>query len=171
MTDQKSTFQKTKAAHTTLDPELINSYRYYAITINPSNQVDDLKNSRYDSRPTAMYETWKMELAKYRPDSFDYHLRFETKNGRIHFHGVIRIKKPLTFDIYVLPRWKAICTYCIKEIDDIEVWTKYCMKQQALWADQLLYRHVMFRLIRDFPKSVDIVKKGLVAPEGEVMEG
>lgn len=55
--------------------------------------------------------------------------------GRYHFHGIIKIKNVLNFFVHDLYRLKQIGTYEIDTIKDLEVWTKYCSKQDYLIKD------------------------------------
>ncbi len=147
-----------KSKHVTIAPEEVNRNMYYSLSLNPNNQFDDHHNSKYGNRVNLIVETWGTILTKFNPNSFSYHLRLESKNGRLHFHGVIRIKDPLTFDVLVLPIWKELCTYEIDTINDMDKWITYCTKCEPLWKGSI-YNHILFRGIRDFPKAVLVEKK------------
>lgn len=120
------------AKYVTIECHLVDPKALYALSINTNMNYDDLKNSNFLKRDECMMAymaKWLMNGMS----SFDYYLFPECKNGRIHFHGFIRIIDPLEFELFVLPVWKEISTYTIKEIKDKEWWT-YCTKQYKLWS-------------------------------------
>lgn len=121
-----------KNPHVTIDPEEIDVGTVYALSINPEQNYDDMKNSNYLKRDECVAE-YIVKWFTHGLTLFDYILFPESKNGRIHFHGYIKIKDPLDFELFVLPIWKSISTYCIKKIDDKKVWFEYCTKQRKLW--------------------------------------
>lgn len=124
-----------KPKHTSIAPEDIDVNAIYSLTINPKNQFEDVRNSRFKTRASDVMKVWNVLLELDSKDTFSCVLYIESKNGRVHFHGVLQIHDPLRFDIFVLPRWQGACTYEIDTIGDLEVWYKYCKKQQHLWKD------------------------------------
>jgi len=122
-----------KPMHSTIAPELIDPNLIYSLTINPSCQLDNTSHSSYLQRAEHICCQWAKHLDNIKPESFRYLIYPETKNGRIHFHGVIQIRQPLVFDVFVLPFWKNICTYEIDTIEDVDIWLSYMSKQNALW--------------------------------------
>lgn len=117
--------------HSALNPEDVDLNTLYSVSINPKQQFDDRKSSSYLKRFSMMIE-YVHKWLDHGQDYFSYVLFPECKNGRIHFHGVIKFIQPLKFDMLVLPLWKELWTYEIDTIDDINVWFKYCTKQQSI---------------------------------------
>jgi len=142
-----------KHPHVTLDPEDINPTCFYAFSINPEQNYDDMKNSNYLKRDECTTE-YLIKWFTHGLTNFDYILFPEVKNGRIHFHGYIKIINPLDFELFVLPIWKSISTYCIKKIDDEKVWFDYCTKQRKLWKEK------KYPLIKRNIKISEIIPKG-----------
>lgn len=148
MSLEKQPFYKQK--NVAIDPEDVDPKMLYALTICPESQYDDTKNSTYLKRPEYVMSVIvnKLEHGK---ESFNYYLLPESKNGRIHAHGYLQITDPLHFDIFVLPLWKAFCTYYIKSSDS--GWYTYCTKQCKLWSTVEFNLKVVKRSI----KLIDII--------------
>lgn len=134
--------------HVTMAPEDVDPLKLYTFNVNPENQFDDYKNSRYLTRYKDIAKQWSTTLSELasKSESFSTKLWMETKNGRIHFHGVIQIHNPLMFDIIVLPLLKSMCSYEIDSIGELDRWLEYCTKQHPLWRDSKIESFITIRL-------------------------
>lgn len=59
-----------------------------------------------------------------------------TNSALIHYHGTVMIKNYIDW----MTEYKLLTnigTVCVKEIDDLEVWSNYCYKQSHIFAEFL----------------------------------
>lgn len=150
---KKSNF---KSSHKTLKVENILNNQLYSLSLNPQIQFDELAISHFLSRPNKML-AHMAKILEFGKEYFNYNLHMESQNGRLHFHGIIQILKPLEFDIYVLPSWKRLMTYEIDTIDDITIWNKYCIKQRELFTKSTI-NSIIKRSVK-FPTMEDNIRK------------
>lgn len=55
-----------------------------------------------------------------------------SSNSRWHYHGTIKISNIMKFYIFDLPILKESCSLEIDKIEDLNIWTAYCTKQESL---------------------------------------
>lgn len=65
----------------------------------------------------------------------EYELRPEisTKSTILHYHGTLKFPNHMEitkFYFYTIQKLKSVCTFTIKPIDDISIWSLYCKKQR-----------------------------------------
>lgn len=80
-----------------------------------------------------------------------------SSGGRIHFHGVIKIKEIMEFYLFALPELQEYGTLEIDKINNPEIWEAYCTKQCHLWhsKDPNFNSHISLKYIPKYePPSI-----------------
>jgi len=129
-----------------LKPEDMTPDTDYSITLNPQLQYFDDAD-----RINKIYvETFKMLCAW---SAWSGTLQMEvSSNGRLHWHGVIRIKDIKKFYVDIVPCLQARYSYEIDTIQDMETWMKYCTKQKHILDHKLVIQYVSPLIVKPIPK-------------------
>lgn len=106
---------------------------WYAITLAPNDALQSYE-SNY------RYQTFVQQIKKKLNSSGNhtyriaasYSLVVEIAAGRLHLHGYVKIHNIIQYHMYDLVHLKKYFTIVIKQIDDADVWYKYCTKGKAL---------------------------------------
>lgn len=136
-----------KDKHKALPLEAVKPGVNYAFTINPSDKYQ-LFNSF-----TRLSEIMK-ESHHYLGQLKRYVLYPElSPKGRFHLHGWIWFntdKEIIEFYLDYLPQLQRKCSYEMDELNDVSVWTKYCLKQSSFHNIFTVFTYYAVPLQNDF---------------------
>lgn len=122
--------KKGPKGNTCLPIEQIMVDTVYSITINPSDKYQFWNN------PKRLLRFHAKAIEMLPLDFIEGHLFLEiSPNGRLHYHGYIRILDPLNFLLLHVKRLEEYSHYEIDTIQDISDWLAYCMKQQVKYPE------------------------------------
>ncbi|AXH77524.1 MAG: putative replicase [Cressdnaviricota sp.] len=111
-------------------PENLQICKWYSFTYNPIDQPPQKDDYMYE-----VFETMN-EFRRFMAEfvSFESYLYPElSSQGRLHYHGIIRVYDPMRFYLNDLIRLRTFGCYEIDTIEDISIWLLYCKKQRDMW--------------------------------------
>lgn len=99
----------------------------YAFTINLSDPY------QYWKDPDRMEKSIRYYKKVLSSQHYEYKLYIEVSStGRIHGHGYIWINDPYNFCLFDVPQLVEKATIVIKEVDDVDKWESYIIKQSHI---------------------------------------
>lgn len=113
-----------------VSPENISTHANYSFTLNPEVQYYEIQDGieRFNTWNAHMYKELKrlhgIESLKIWPEI--------SQSGRLHFHGIIKIKDVIEFALVDVPLLIRIGHLEIDTINDEDVWNKYIRKSIQL---------------------------------------
>lgn len=81
-----------------------------------------------------------------------------SSQGKIHYHGKIKIKHILNFYLLDLPHIKHYGSVEIDTIKDMSVWDAYMLKQEKIMKEFCIFHGVPYRLQKEQNKLIEKVK-------------
>lgn len=130
MNKQKNAQIKVK--HNCIPPEDIHPEKIYSFSYNPQEQP--LFEKFYKMKLNNLSD-WSNQMKNIFQNlkfcNIEVNLELSRK-GRFHYHGVIKIDKPIEFVLHDLKMLAHYGTYEIDHINNFEQWNTYCEKQQHL---------------------------------------
>jgi len=100
----------------------------YTFTINPSDTLQFFRHALPSTRLQSFKDSvYAMLNSISNAINIDAYIEI-SKLGRLHLHGVCKIKDPYLFYMSVAHSFQTWCTLEIDSITDINVWTTYCLK-------------------------------------------
>lgn len=129
----------------------------YALTISPNQLL------RSDSVLECVIEVFSKIMPCFPRAEWIIRPEISTKSTILHYHGIVRWehRKDITnFYWYNIRQLKALCTFTIKTIDDMDVWHTYCIKQRLHMKEFAQQFNIRYRLT-SLHKSpyVKVIKK------------
>lgn len=157
-----------------VSPEEIERDCDYAISYNPD---DSHQHWHKDSRVTLCEEFMRNLLWTINKWALVDVQMEVSKQGRLHFHGTIKVQDVRGFFVFAIRRLQDNGTYCIKTIDDQKAWQEYCTKQSNLFGKASLPRlssprEQLYGVVKGLKKfeSSDIKKKISLYDEDDFIE-
>lgn len=118
-----------------IKPEQVIPDMNYAFSYNPEEQPTP---QRFYNITLNCFESWSQKIyeifATLRYCEIETYMEI-SKNGRLHFHGYIRISDIPKFFFYDIKKLRHHGTYEIDEINDEDTWIDYCVKQREYMTD------------------------------------
>lgn len=115
----------------------------YAITISPSQLL------RADSLVESVNDIFSSIMPCFRGTEYSIRPEISTKSTILHYHGIIQWNNRMDITNFYwkeIRKLKAMCTFTIKTIDNMEDWHKYCIKQRLHMKEFLLSCNLRYRL-------------------------
>lgn len=124
--DLKPTSKYSKGGNQAIPPEQVLRDTWYSITINPADKYQFWNNEK------RLLRFYAKAIENIPMDNIEGHLFLElSKNGRLHYHGEIRITDTLRFFLDDIKKLEEYGHYEIDTIAEIDDWIAYCLKQQT----------------------------------------
>lgn len=123
---------KQKQKYSCLNPEELDIGKFYTFSYNPDEQPLFEKFYKCKLNNLSDWSHRMLDIFKnLKYANIEVNLECSRK-GRFHYHGLIRVTKPIEFVIHDLKMLGHYGTYEIDQIDNFEKWRTYCDKQQQL---------------------------------------
>lgn len=136
-----------KKKHSCVKPEDMVTFHRYSFSYNPEDQPDV---QRFYCMKLLEYESW---FGRYY-DIFDS-LKYSSvrtfveisSQGRIHFHGYIKINDIYQFFFHDMKKLKCYGTFEIDQITDPLKWDLYIKKQKHFMEEFCFKNHIIYNFI------------------------
>lgn len=143
---------------------------WYSFTLCPKDDYQKWSSvARYKTAIKAI--TSKLELLCH----CTYELNPEISNkGRIHFHGKLKIDCIVRFLLYDIKKIEKIGIYEIDEINDHDIWYKYCNKDKKVmlrYCKSIKTKYIITNIPKPPPPKQDLVNKMFKCSGVDTLEG
>lgn len=154
-----------------ISPEDMQIDGKYTFTINPEQQFTSKNNDmRERVNKFTTYLSTNLNRILYKTAIFVVHLEV-SKNGRLHVHGMLKVKNILKFFIECIPQLQDIGSYEIDTIKELSIWSMYCVKQDPLWKSVGINPILKTRIVTPGFSFGTVVASGELDESGEESSG
>lgn len=133
-----SSTQRYNARHQMPKPDMVNMDDLYSFSYNPEVQPEQDSLGRVHYNVYSRFEK-RIEKTLRKLLYCDFKLFMDiSQNGRLHYHGYIRIRDRINFYFHDIPIMKRNSSFEIDTIGDVVLWDQYCQKMPDMvtWCNK-----------------------------------